>query len=204
MIIHKRLLFVGPRCIEAESKDWSDHAFWWPETKTWLVRTRWRLEKYGVAGDSTLWFTPMHKNVRVTLPDLQTLDTRLNFSVNIFNNVIALCKKFSKCTVVIRRCKKLSIHLWFSPTEWYMGKTYEHIGRDLYMTRDNLTKHLYIMAINLLPVWQWCYRYCRMDFVVQYRCCLFAIFLFFLICLVATMFFWWIIKISMYECVDEL
>jgi len=69
---------------------------WWPENNKWLVRTRWTLDKYGVTGGSRLWFTPMHKNVRVTLPDLQTVEKRLNFSVNVFNNVIALCKKFSQ------------------------------------------------------------------------------------------------------------
>jgi len=69
---------------------------WWPETRTWLIRTRWTLDKYGVTGGTTLWFTPMHKNVRITLPDLQTFDAPLNFSANVFNNVIALCKKFSE------------------------------------------------------------------------------------------------------------
>lgn len=82
--------------VEAASKDWSDHALWWPENKIWLVRTRWSLDRYGVTGGSTLWFTPMHKELRITMPDLQIIDARINFSVNIFNNVIALCKKFSK------------------------------------------------------------------------------------------------------------
>ena len=85
------------RGVEVEWKDWSDHALWWPESSTWLVRTRWTLDKYGVTGGGTrLWFTPLHKNVRLTLPDLQTLDARLNFAANVFNNVIVLCKKFSE------------------------------------------------------------------------------------------------------------
>jgi len=79
-----------------EWKDWSDHALWWPESRTWLVRTRWSLDKYGVVAGSQLTFTPLHKNLRVTLPDLQTADTRVNFSANVFNNVIVLCKKFSE------------------------------------------------------------------------------------------------------------
>jgi len=40
-----------------------------------------------------LWFTPMHKNLRVQLPDLQVLDARVNFSINVFSAVKHLCKE---------------------------------------------------------------------------------------------------------------
>jgi len=109
--------------VEEESKDWSDHALWWPENNTWLVRTRWTLDKYGVTGDSTLWFTPMHRNLRITLPDLQTIDARINFSANVFNNVIALCRKFSKYKIWANAClrsaheiNRLCICLAYWPT----------------------------------------------------------------------------------------
>jgi len=48
----------------------------------------------------------------------------------------------------------------------------------------HVTKHLYIMVIHLLAVWQWCYRYSKMDSIVQHCYCYF-----FRICLVAIMFF---------------
>lgn len=53
------------------SMDWSDHALWWPEQNTWLTRTRLTLDQCGVHADALLHFTPMHKNLRVQLPDLR-------------------------------------------------------------------------------------------------------------------------------------
>ncbi|XP_015439833.1 PREDICTED: unc-112-related protein-like [Dufourea novaeangliae] len=73
--------------------DWSDHALWWPERNHWLTRTRSTLDQYGVAADARLHFTPMHKTLRVQLPDMRSLDCKVDFSVKTFNAVINLCKE---------------------------------------------------------------------------------------------------------------
>ncbi|XP_014471034.1 PREDICTED: unc-112-related protein isoform X2 [Dinoponera quadriceps] len=73
--------------------DWSDHALWWPARNHWLTRTRSTLDQYGVAADAQLHFTPMHKTLRVQLPDMRCLDCRVDFSVKTFNAVINLCKE---------------------------------------------------------------------------------------------------------------
>ena len=76
--------------------DWSDHALWWPEKNRWLARSRSTLDQYGVQADAKLHFTPMHKNLHVQLPDLQTLDLRVNFCGNVFAAVVHLCKELGK------------------------------------------------------------------------------------------------------------
>lgn len=76
--------------------DWSDHALWWPERNHWLTRTRSTLDQYGVAADALLHFTPMHKTLRVQLPDMRCLDCRVDFSVKTFNAVINLCKELGE------------------------------------------------------------------------------------------------------------
>jgi len=73
--------------------DWSDHALWWPSRNVWLSRTRSTLDQYGVQADALLYFTPMHKTLRVQLPDLRYLDCRVDFSVKTFNAVVTLCKE---------------------------------------------------------------------------------------------------------------
>lgn len=73
--------------------DWSDHALWWPAHNHWLTRTRSTLDQYGVAADALLHFTPMHKTLRVQLPDMRSVDCRVDFSVKTFNAVINLCKE---------------------------------------------------------------------------------------------------------------
>ncbi|XP_014237313.1 unc-112-related protein-like isoform X1 [Trichogramma pretiosum] len=73
--------------------DWSDHALWWPARNHWLTRTRSTLDQYGVAADAILHFTPMHKILRVQLPDMRYIDCRVDFSVKTFNAVINLCKE---------------------------------------------------------------------------------------------------------------
>ncbi|XP_070576753.1 fermitin family homolog 2-like [Ptychodera flava] len=72
--------------------DWSDHALWWPDKNMWLLRTRSTLDQCGVQADAKLHFTPMHKTLRVQLPDLQQIDMRVDFSVMVFNSVIEVCK----------------------------------------------------------------------------------------------------------------
>lgn len=73
--------------------DWSDHALWWPARNMWLSRTRSTLDQFGVQADALLHFTPMHKTLRVQLPDLRYLDCRVDFSIKTFNAIIHLCKE---------------------------------------------------------------------------------------------------------------
>jgi kindlin 2 len=84
--------------------DWSDHGLWWPEKNLWLSRTRSTLDQYGVQADAKLWFTPMHKSLRVLLPDLQIIDMLVNFSANVFTDVIKICKELG-----IRHPEELSL-----------------------------------------------------------------------------------------------
>ena len=86
-------------CFSDIAMDWSDHALWWPDKNTWLVRTRSTLDQYGVQADARLLFTPMHKTVQLQLPDLQIVDMRVNFSRNVFANVIHICKELGKYAV---------------------------------------------------------------------------------------------------------
>ncbi|XP_017472365.1 PREDICTED: unc-112-related protein-like [Rhagoletis zephyria] len=79
--------------VEPENpKDWSDHALWWPAKNVWLTRTRSTLDQVGVHADCVLHFTPMHKTLRVQLPDLRYLDCRVDFSIKTFASVVNLCK----------------------------------------------------------------------------------------------------------------
>lgn len=85
-------------------KDWSDHALWWPMKNMWLTRTRSTLDQVGVHADCLLHFTPMHKTLRVQLPDLRYLDCRLDFSIKTFAAVVNLCKDLD-----IRHPEELSL-----------------------------------------------------------------------------------------------
>lgn len=85
-------------------KDWSDHALWWPEKNMWLTRTRSTLDQIGVQADCLLYFTPMHKVLRVQLPDLRYLDCRVDFSIKTFAAVVNLCKDLD-----IRHPEELSL-----------------------------------------------------------------------------------------------
>ncbi|XP_055849550.1 unc-112-related protein [Episyrphus balteatus] len=85
-------------------KDWSDHALWWPMKNIWLTRTRSTLDQVGVHADCLLHFTPMHKTLRVQLPDLRYLDCRLDFSIKTFAAVVNLCKDLD-----IRHPEELSL-----------------------------------------------------------------------------------------------
>lgn len=73
--------------------DWSDHALWWPDKNQWLLRSRSTLDQYEVHADAKLLFTPMHKTVRLQLPDLQILEMRMNFSSKVFAAITSLCKE---------------------------------------------------------------------------------------------------------------
>lgn len=84
--------------------DWSDHGLWWPDRNMWLTRTRLTLDQYGVQADAHIWFTPMHKPVRIQLPDLQIMDLRVDFSVNVFNTVIKICRELSEFFCQLEIC----------------------------------------------------------------------------------------------------
>ena len=73
--------------------DWSDHAMWWPEKNIWLDKTRWTLDQYNITADAVIYFTPMHKTIRIQLPDLRYIDCQVDFSVKTFNACVNLCKE---------------------------------------------------------------------------------------------------------------
>ena len=76
--------------------DWSDHAMWWPEKNIWLDKTRWTLDQYNITADATIYFTPMHKTLKIQLPDLRYVDCSVDFSIKTFNASIALSKELGK------------------------------------------------------------------------------------------------------------
>ncbi|XP_023324423.1 unc-112-related protein [Eurytemora carolleeae] len=72
--------------------DWSDHAIWWPTRNIWLDKTRWTLDQYTVNADTVIHFTPMHKTLRIQLPDLRYVDCTVDFSVKTFNAGVVMCR----------------------------------------------------------------------------------------------------------------
>lgn len=106
--------------------DWSDHALWWPDKNQWLLRSRSTLDQYDVQANAKLLFTPMHKNVRLQLPDLQILDMRMNFSSKVFSAITSLCKELGRnCTSFDLQCLQhvtvISLH-----TEHAYSSTISH------------------------------------------------------------------------------
>ncbi len=76
--------------------DWSDHAMWWPEKNVWLDKTRWTLDQYNITADAVIHFTPMHKTLRIQLPDLRYIDCNVDFSIQTFSAVINLCSELGE------------------------------------------------------------------------------------------------------------
>ena len=66
---------------------------WWPEKNIWLDKTRWTLDQYNITADAVIHFTPMHKTLRIQLPDLRFIDCNVDFSVRTFNASVNLCKE---------------------------------------------------------------------------------------------------------------
>uniref|UniRef100_A0A8D0CYT5 FERM domain containing kindlin 2 n=1 Tax=Sander lucioperca TaxID=283035 RepID=A0A8D0CYT5_SANLU len=85
-------------------KDWSDHALWWEKKKTWLLKTHWTLDKYGIQADARLLFTPQHKLLRLQLPNMKHMKVKVNFSDRVFKAVSDICKTFN-----IRHPEELSL-----------------------------------------------------------------------------------------------
>ncbi|CAB3398750.1 unnamed protein product [Caenorhabditis bovis] len=92
------------------ARDWSDHALWWPEKRRWLQHTRSTLDQNGITAETQLEFTPMHKDARVQLPDMQMIDARLDFSVNIVKATAKLCRDIG-----IRHSEELSLKRFIPP-----------------------------------------------------------------------------------------
>uniref|UniRef100_A0A1W7R995 Unc-112-related protein n=1 Tax=Hadrurus spadix TaxID=141984 RepID=A0A1W7R995_9SCOR len=101
--------------------DWSDHALWWPEKNMWLTHTRSTLDQCGVQADAVLHFTPMHKTLRVQLPDLQYFDLKVDFSVKTFASVVSLCKELG-----LRHPEELSFSRPLMPE--HLKRNYKHVG----------------------------------------------------------------------------
>ena len=79
----------------------------------WLKRTGTTLDQYGVQADARLWFTPMHKTLRVQMPDMQLIDMRVDFSENIFKSVMELGKELGKLSLgEVPRAYKRNNKLW--------------------------------------------------------------------------------------------
>uniref|UniRef100_A0A8C1TS37 Fermitin family member 2 n=1 Tax=Cyprinus carpio TaxID=7962 RepID=A0A8C1TS37_CYPCA len=92
-------------CLHADvKKDWSDHALWWEKKKTWLLKTHWTLDKYGIQADARLLFTPQHKLLRLQLPNMKHMRVKVNFSDRVFKAVSDICKTFN-----IRHPEELSV-----------------------------------------------------------------------------------------------
>ncbi|VDK76911.1 unnamed protein product [Litomosoides sigmodontis] len=114
------------------SKDWSDHALWWPEKRRWLTHTRSTLDQIGITANCNLEFTPQHKLAIVQLPDLQMIDTRLDFSVNTVRATQQLCREIG-----IRYSEELSLVRFIPPELLRKG-----LGFELDQAGPQLLPHL--------------------------------------------------------------
>ncbi|KAF1750905.1 hypothetical protein GCK72_017456 [Caenorhabditis remanei] len=97
-------------------RDWSDHALWWPEKRRWLQHTRSTLDQNGITAETQLEFTPMHKEARIQLPDMQMIDARVDFSVNSFKATKKLCRDLG-----IRYSEELSLKRYIPPEDLRRG-----------------------------------------------------------------------------------
>ncbi|XP_045502570.1 unc-112-related protein-like isoform X1 [Colias croceus] len=101
-------------------KDWSDHALWWPTRNKWLARPKHTLDQYGVHADAALHFTPMHKPLRIQLPDLRYIDCKIDFSIDTFSAVVQLCKSLG-----IRHPEELSLCYPLEPS--HLKQNYQNL-----------------------------------------------------------------------------
>uniref|UniRef100_A0A4W4FP28 PH domain-containing protein n=1 Tax=Electrophorus electricus TaxID=8005 RepID=A0A4W4FP28_ELEEL len=85
-------------------QDWSDHALWWEQKNSWLLKTHWTLDKYGVQADAALRFTPQHKALCLVLPNMKTIRLTVTFSAVVFKAVVEICRALN-----IRRSEELSL-----------------------------------------------------------------------------------------------
>ena len=103
IFLFKKLLIFHPIVADI-AMDWSDHAMWWPEKNIWLDKTRWTLDQYNITADAQIHFTPMHKTLRIQLPDLRYIDCNVDFSIKTFNASVNLCRELG-----IRHPEELSL-----------------------------------------------------------------------------------------------
>ncbi|ODN02153.1 hypothetical protein Ocin01_04534 [Orchesella cincta] len=120
------------------SADWSDHALWWPDRNMWLTRTRFTLDQYGVQADALLYFTPVHKLLRVELPDRRVLDCKVDFSIKTFNAVVQLCKELG-----VRHPEELSFCRPLLP---------EHLKQNYQQVRNRKISHAEEMSRGRSPL----------------------------------------------------
>ncbi|XP_072102096.1 fermitin family homolog 3-like [Mobula birostris] len=73
-------------------KNWSDHALWWEQKNSWLLKTNWTLDKCGIQADAKLFFTPQSKSIRLQLPNTKTVRLKASFSSPLFRAVIGICE----------------------------------------------------------------------------------------------------------------
>lgn len=127
--------------------DWSDHALWWPDRNCWLTRTRSTLDQCGVQADALLYFTPMHKVLRVQLPDLRYLDMKVDFSVKTFSAVIQLCKELGiRHPEELSFCKPLEPnHLKYNFKVGWLITKFHSVFYDIFFYRIYLKRSIIIM-----------------------------------------------------------
>uniref|UniRef100_A0A182VZ58 PH domain-containing protein n=1 Tax=Anopheles minimus TaxID=112268 RepID=A0A182VZ58_9DIPT len=127
--------------MQQNPKDWSDHALWWPARNQWLTRTKSTLDQVGLHADALLHFTPMHKTLRVQMPDLRYLDCQVDFSIKTFGAVVALCKDLG-----IRHPEELSLCKPLEPM--HLKKNYADLAKKKIPIEQNGNGRDYI---NLSP-----------------------------------------------------
>ena len=133
--------------------DWSDHAMWWQEKNIWLDKTRWTLDQYNITADAIIYFTPMHKTLRIQLPDLRYVDCNVDFSIRTFNASINLCKELGiRHPEELSLCKPLNVeHLKENYQETAMrkrqppptkdGQTGERIDTNTFISKGGRQYH---------------------------------------------------------------
>lgn len=107
----------------------------------WLLKPRLTLDTCGVQGDAKLHFTPIHKKVRVQLPDLQYVEVSMNFSSKVFTAVQELCSELG-----IRHPEELSLikpnsRMRKEGKRSYRGKTKKRLSGSSLSSDDNLSQN---------------------------------------------------------------
>ena len=97
--------------------DWSDHAMWWPEHNIWLDKTRWTLDQYNITADAVIQFTPMHKTLRIQLPDLRYIDCNVDFSIRTFTAIFNVCSELGK-SLFITYPWRINCSAFFMALHW--------------------------------------------------------------------------------------
>lgn len=123
-------------------KDWSDHALWWEKKKTWLLKTHWTLDKYGIQADARLLFTPQHKLLRLQLPNMKHMKVKVNFSDRVFKAVSDICKTFSKWKdwLIYRTAGRAASIIWVEMWKTVMKQMWDEvwpIGKELWEWVEN-------------------------------------------------------------------